>query len=220
MFVRTLKLFCITFIFCQNALADSELEKNVANIVQTMIQQSEWPPIPSPNADFTATDEKVDAGLEQIMDRLNAAIFLGRPGFKIRFTDYGNIVCDSERKYILVNPEILEFILSHKNSRSLAAAALLAHEMAHYLEVIATSRDLLQLKIFKYRIPEENITHAYVEVIAAEILRRAGYSKLEIALGFSYVHRPMASLMATLSPHSTDLKTRRAVLAEWFGSRK
>lgn len=214
MLVRILKLLFVTTICCQNAFADSELEKSVANTVQTMIQQNQWPSLPSSNAKYIVS-EVADADLDLIINQFNKVIFSEEAGFKIKFSNIGNVVCDSERKYIIADSKLLRYLLfqTPENFRSFTAAALLAHEMAHYLEKVATSRNLLQLKIFKYIVLEDNIEHAYVEVIAADILRRSGYSKLEMAIGFSYLFRAMSTIVG----ETTDLKTRRAVLNEWAG---
>lgn len=204
-----------------HARVNTGLHAQVNRVIDDVLFATDLPAVASKNSRTVVRDEGLDYNVTKVFQRLNISIFPADRRFQIKTADINNFVCDTERKFIIVDPALQRSLLDRSTSPDLTVAALLAHEMGHYFYAVFRQQQDLPILQSQYNVPSADEEHAWVELIAAELLRRSGYSDSEIEVAFFSLHKFLSdqiknlSLTLKLDP-STDTQTRRAIIREWL----
>ncbi len=187
-------------------------------ILQQLVNQNQWPQIKSENAYKVPTTASPPASYESALARLPLAATMG---FQIRMGKFGNILCDSWRKYILVDQEVMELITGSAlgATTSLAMTAVFAHELGHYLHDLHHFRMGYEApKSFNSNdelIAYQDASHAEVELLACELMKHSGLSRSEIRSGYDQLFSQLDAIHLNLTNGtlpSSNLKSRRGAL--------
>lgn len=213
-------IFILIATWCSYVRAENPLTGFIEKATTFVIDESGLPPIPSEHHSI-AVSEIHDPKVEAVLNRLN---LLFPEHSKIKFTQapVHNVMMDTQRKLIISGPESF---IRFTEGQDLAIAVLLAHEMGHYLHKVYTSMKALPDHFYQ-GIPEEDLEHAWVEGFSCEILRRAGYTRVEIQQGYDVMLGSMerafqrlaqiaASQGAVIMP-VTDVQSRRSSIRQYF----
>lgn len=220
-------LFLLCFLGTPALAAKACISRPISNALDFVLA-TDLPSLPSEHTKRAVRDP--DAALQPIFARINDSLFPASQGFQLKFSENGNVNCDTQRKYILVDPRFFNGVFNMEVDRDLAIAALFAHEISHYIFSVyeAQSQEkrgplvgLLSSRALAY--PVADWEHLQVETLAAKIMLRAGYSISEIRRGFQAKHTALQSFLNQLTAAfgksmgvSTDLNSRRKAIAKWI----
>ena len=218
-FNRFLRIAVALFVTVVSAWAHGEasLRQATAAAINYVIQDSGLPHLPSENSQRTAIQDLTSVPfLGEVFERINASLFPENARFSLKVGTFGNVFCDTERKFILVDLVIFESLTTMGGNRELISAALMAHELGHYFENVLRAQRKMSLRL-DIDLAESDREHANVEALACEILRRAGYSDAQIKDGFESLHGNMRRLFwMLLRPDSEDIQAREAAVSLWL----
>jgi|GEM_PF-5939335 len=193
--------------------------------IDIAVHKKTLPSLLSPNSSTPVLNEKPYPHLLSIFDRIKASIKPVVDDFELKLVDHGDLRCDRQRKYILVDLTILTKFTKQTTDPDLVFAALFAHEFAHYIFDI-TMNDFpdhdgplgpMPIMVEGKEIPFTDYEHANTEGYACEILWRAGYKLPEIQKAYDDIFPTVQEILNDLKGDpSTDLASRRAIVAAWL----
>lgn len=206
---------------------DVSVAERASHAFNFLKAKNQWRRFPSDNSRYQNLSEP-DNATALLFENLLKSSGLSESGFKLKFGAIGNVVCDTQRKFIIADPTWLKSIQDTSSNSRHAIITLFAHELSHYLleayrEI--TGEDVFGSKPFTVmnrQIPEGDIEHAQVEPLAAELLKRASFSHEQIRDMFGayfgwmqlFVDE-MSKTLPNLDP-STDLETRKLVIKSYL----
>ena len=198
--------------------------------LDVVIKQSGWRNLPSTNIRHEKLVEpstRADLVFKTLLRRAG----LSQSGFRLKFGDIGNVVCDTQRKFIIADPSWLALIEKQSRDPQMVFTALFAHELSHY--ILDVYRDVVHEEVFGSKpfvvinqtVPEADDEHAQVEPLAAEIVRRAGYSHDQTREMFAQYLKLLKLIRNELNKAfpggtpSSDIETRELVIEAYFAGR-
>lgn len=223
-FGRALSAAIIWSCISQSVWSETIVDKFSSGI-EIAIHKKEFPSLPSTSSTVPISNEKPYQHLLAIFDRMKGTAKPAVDAFELKLVESGNLSCDRQRKFVLVDLKILSRFTKRVTDPDLVIAALFAHELSHYIFDIIM-RDYPDhdgplgpppIMVEGKEIPFADYEHVNVEGLAAEMLWRAGFKLSEIKKAFDDLLTTVQEISNELKGDpSTDIQSRRTIVLAWL----
>ncbi len=204
------------------------LSATFTEALEMILKKPNFPRFVSENSTVKVLNKNPDAKLNLIFAKIKSAIHPAADDFQLKLSKHFNVSCDSTRKFILVDLDMIKRFTTHAQHPNLVIAAVLSHEISHYLFDLSMNDypnhdgPLGPSPIFIHgiNIAFADYEHANVEGFSVELLVRAGYTPAEIGEAYDVLLSTVQALLAEFKHDpSTDVQTRRAVVSAWLNEK-